>query len=128
MDLLLDTHTLIWMSSQPDRLSSPARVFLENENNTVAVSMISFWEMAIKIGLGKLDLGTNWMSRLLKFMADNAVSTLPLCPEHCTTLSALPFIHRDPFDRMLISQALSENLILVTKDSHMRNYGVEVVW
>ncbi|RLJ20370.1 PIN domain nuclease [bacterium endosymbiont of Escarpia laminata] len=128
MDLLLDTHAFIWMSSQPQHLSQTARALLEDEKNAVSVSIMSFWEMTIKISLGKLDLGADWMSQLQGFMRDNAVSSLPLRPEHCTTLSSLPFIHRDPFDRMLVAQALSEKLILISKDGGLRGYEVEVVW
>ena len=128
MDLLVDTHAIIWMSSQPHRLSPRARALLEDENNAVSASMASFWEMAIKISLGKLDLGAGWMSKLQDFMRDNAVSILPLRPEHCTTLAALPFLHRDPFDRMLIAQALAEKQILISKDGRLSDYGVEVVW
>jgi len=128
MDLLVDTHVLIWMSSQPQRLSPRARALLEEERNAVSASIASFWEMAIKISLGKLDLGADWMDELQGFMRENAVSSLPLRPEHCTALTALPFLHRDPFDRMLIVQARSENLNLVTKDENMAGYEVAVVW
>lgn len=128
MGLLVDTHTLIWMSGQPHRLSPRARSLLEDENNAVFTSMVSFWEMAIKISLGKLDLGEDWMSKLQDFMNNNAVSNLPLRPEHCTVLASLPFHHRDPFDRMLIAQALSEKLALVSKDGNLSSYEVEVVW
>ncbi len=128
MDLLVDTYALIWMSSQPQRLSPTARALLQDETNAVAASMASFWEMAIKISVGKLDLGADWMHELQNFMRDNAVSILPLRPEHCTTLASLPFVHRDPFDRMLIAQALSEKLILISKDGSLSGYEVEIVW
>ena len=128
MDLLVDTHALIWMSSQPQRLSPRARALLEDEDNAVSASIASFWEMAIKISLGKLDLGMDWMGELQGFMRENAVSSLPLRPEHCIALTSLPFLHRDPFDRMLIVQALSEKLNLVTKDENIAGYEVAVVW
>lgn len=128
MDLLVDTHALIWMSSQTHRLSPHTCALLEDETNAVSASMVSFWEMAIKISLGKLDLGTDWMHKLQVFMHDNAVSCIPLRTEHCTTLASLPFHHRDPFDRMLIAQAQSEKLILISKDERLRGYEVEVVW
>ena len=128
MDFLIDTHVLIWMSSQPHRLSPRARALLEDENNAVSVSIVSFWETAIKIGLGKLDLGEDWISRLQGFMRDNAVSSLPLRSEHCAILTSLPFVHRDPFDRMLIAQALSETLVLMSKDTRLSGYAIEVVW
>ncbi len=128
MDVLVDTHALIWMSSQPHRLSPRTRALLEDETNAVSASMLSFWEIAIKISLGKLDLGVDWMGELQGFMRENAVSSIPLRPEHCTTLASLPFLHRDPFDRMLIAQALSEKLILISRDGSLSGYEVEVVW
>jgi len=128
MDLLLDTHALLWMSGQPHRLSPRAAALLEDEDNAVFASMVSFWEMAIKISIGKLELEAEWMERLQGFMRDNTVSNLPLRPHHCTTLASLPFHHRDPFDRMLIAQAQSENLILVSRDGNLGEYDVEVVW
>ena len=128
MDLLVDTHAIIWMSSQPHRLSPTVRALLEDENNAVSVSMISFWDMAIKISLGKLDLSAGWMGKLQDFMRDNAVFNLPLRPEHCTTLASLPFLHRDPFDRMLIAQALTEKQTLISKDRSMSSYEIEVIW
>jgi len=128
MDLLVDTHALIWMSSQPQHLSSRARALLEDEDNAVSASMASFWEMAIKISLGKLDLGVDWMGELQGFMRENAVSSLPLRTEHCIALTSLPFLHHDPFDRMLIVQAQSEKLNLVTKDENIAGYEVAVVW
>ncbi|HEC13671.1 MAG TPA: type II toxin-antitoxin system VapC family toxin [Acidiferrobacteraceae bacterium] len=128
MDLLVDTHTLIWMSSQTNRLSSKANSLLEDANNTVYASILSSWELGIKISLGKLDLGKNWMQKLQGFMRANAISSLPLRPEHCTVLAVLPFHHRDPFDRMLIAQAQTENLILISKDRRLRDYEIEVIW
>ncbi|VAX10454.1 hypothetical protein MNBD_GAMMA26-211 [hydrothermal vent metagenome] len=128
MDILVDTHALIWMSSQPQRLSPRAVSLLEDETNTVFSSMISFWEIAIKTSLGKLELGSDWMPRLHGFMRDNAVEYLPLRTEHCTMLASLPFHHRDPFDRMLVAQAQSEKLVLVSKDKRLQDYAVEIVW
>jgi PIN domain nuclease of toxin-antitoxin system len=128
MELLVDTHTLIWMSCQPESLSPRARMLLEDGDNRVYVSMASFWEMAIKISLGKLDLGSNWMSKLQGFMGENAIVILPQRPKHCTVLATLPFHHRDPFDRMLIAQALAENQYLVSKDQAFTHYDVGVIW
>ena len=78
--------------------------------------------------LGKLDLGPDWMDELLGFMTENAVSRLPMRAEHCIALASLPFLHRDPFDRMLIVQAQSEKLNLVTKDENIAGYEVAIVW
>jgi len=128
VDLLVDTHALIWMSGQPARLSPRARALLEDENNAVFASIVSFWEMAIKISLEKLDLGANWMGKLRGFMRGNAISNLSVRPEHCTTVASLPFLHRDPFDRMLVAQAMAETQTLISKDPNLARYDVEVVW
>ena len=128
MNLLMDTHVFIWMSSDPDRLSPRVRSLLEDEANDVSVSIVSFWEMAIKIGLGKLELGTDWMRRLQAFMRDNTISHLPIRPEHCTALVSLPFHHRDPFDRMLVAQSQSEKMSLVSRDTSLRQYAIECIW
>ena len=128
MNLLVDTHVLIWMSSQPNRLSEHSVEVLENEANTVSASLLSFWEIAIKISIGKLDLKPNWIQLLQTFMRNNSVSSLPLRLEHCATLAALPFHHRDPFDRMLVAQAKSESLSLVSQDVVLSRYDVDVVW
>lgn len=128
MDLLLDTHAFICMSSDPNRLSPRVRRLLEDEANAVSVSIISYWEMAIKISLGKLDLGTNWMRRLQAFMRDNAVSSLPIRSDHLTALVSLPFHHRDPFDRMLVAQSQAERMSLVSRDANLGQYTVECIW
>jgi len=128
MNLLLDTHVLIWMSSDPERLSPRVRRLLEDETNGVAVSMVSFWEMAIKTSLGKLQLGPDWMRRLQAFMRDNAVTTVPIRSEHCAVLISLPFHHRDPFDRMLVAQSQSENMSLVSRDKSLKQYAIDCIW
>jgi len=128
MNLLLDTHAFIWMSGAPERLSPRVRGLLEDETNAVSVSMVSYWEMAIKIGLGKLDLGPDWTRRFQSFMHDNTISSLPIRPEHCTALVSLPFHHRDPFDRMLVAQSQSEKMGLVSRDSSLGQYAIECIW
>ncbi len=128
MNLLLDTHAFIWMSGAPERLSPRVYDLLEDDNNAVAVSMVSYWEMAIKIGLGKLDLGPDWTRRLQAFMHDNRVSSLPIRPAHCTAVASLPFHHRDPFDRMLVAQAKSEKLSLISRDASLVRYDIDCIW
>ena len=116
------------MSSAPERLSPRVRRLLEDETNAVSVSMVSYWEMANKIGLGKLDLGPDWMRRLQSFMHDNTISSLPIRSEHCTALVSLPFHHRDPFDRLLVAQSQSEKMCLVSRDTSLELYAIGCIW
>lgn len=83
MQLLLDTHTLIWMGTQPGRFSSSTTVLLEDESNVVYASIISLWELAIKISIGKLDMGNNWLQDIQHFMRENAIDSMPIKPQHC---------------------------------------------
>ncbi len=128
MQLLLDTHTLIWMGTQPGRFSSSTTVLLEDESNVVYASIISLWELAIKISIGKLDMGNNWLQDIQHFMRENAIDSMPIKPQHCDLITNLPLHHRDPFDRMLIAQAQYENLALVTADKSIHQYDIEVIW
>ena len=128
MQLLLDTHTLIWMGAQPDRFTSQTAALLEDESNSVYASIVSLWELAIKTSIGKLDLGNDWLQNIEHYMKDNTIENMPVKPQHCNLLTELPLHHRDPFDRMLIAQAQYENLALVTADKHIHQYDIEVIW
>lgn len=124
--LLLDTHTLLWSMSGSTRLSERAReAMLHGENH---VSIATFWELGIKVSLGKLELAPEWRRRTIRYMERYGIHLLPVEPHHCELLSTLPVHHRDPFDRMLIAQAQSEGLALVTADGHMKAYGAACVW
>jgi len=126
--LLLDTHALLWMSDTSDRLSAPAVKAVLEVRNELLLSVASWWEIAIKIGLGKLDLKPDWAAALKREMRHNGITWLPVRPEHCERIPHLPFHHRDPFDRILVAQAQCENLGIVTADPHFAPYGVTVVW
>lgn len=128
MKALLDTHALLWMSAGSDRLSPLARTTILDDRNTLFVSVASWWEIAIKIGLGKLELQPTWAVVLKREMRHNGIEWLPVRPEHCERLPELPFHHRDPFDRLLIAQAQIESLAVVTADPQFRGYGIEVIW
>lgn len=128
MRLLLDTHALLWMCSDGDRLSERARAAILDERNELLFSVAGWWEIAIKIGLGKLDLQANWAATIKKEMRHNGIEWLPVRPEHCERITFLPFHHRDPLDRLLIAQAQAEKLEIVTCDPHFAAYGVQVLW
>jgi PIN domain nuclease of toxin-antitoxin system len=128
MKLLLDTHILIWSLEENPRLAKHLIDMLENEGNQLLVSQASFFEMAIKINLGKLEspLGLSF-PQLKNHLEQRNVVVLALEPEHLETLRGLPLHHKDPFDRMLIAQALTENATLVSDDEFFKLYAVELV-
>lgn len=128
MRLLLDTHTLLWMCDCSERLSVQAASALQNPRNDLFLSVASWWEIAIKVGLGKLDLRSDWSTAIKREMRHNGVGWLSVRPEHCERIPRLPFHHRDPFDRLLVAQALCEELSIVTADPHFDSYGVATIW
>lgn len=121
MKLLLDTHVLLWAAGEPDKLPREAREMLSVPDNALFFSAASLWEVAIKNGLGRDDFAVD--ARLLRRgLLDNGYSELPVASEHAVALDALPPIHRDPFDRMLICQAVVEGITLLTADDIVARY------
>lgn len=122
---LLDTSTLLWALGSPERLSQRARRLVETGQNVVSVA--SYWEVVIKAQKGLLtiaDLPT-WWRRATEL---TAAHVLPIRASHVTALSALPLLHRDPFDRILIAQAVAEGLDFVTNDAPISEYPVKTLW
>ncbi len=128
MKLLLDTHALIWLISGDQRLGERAREVFVNQENLLFFSKASLWEMTIKISLGKLVLVKNWLTVIENEMQSNGIQWLEIETGHCKTLADLPFHHRDPFDRLLISQAISESMSIVSIDQQFSAYPVEIIW
>jgi PIN domain nuclease of toxin-antitoxin system len=132
MKLLVDTHVFLWSVISPEKLSAKARSALENPANEVFLSAVTLWEISLKSALGKLDLEGATPAE----MPDAAIATgyrlLPLHPEVAAGFFQLPRReHKDPFDRMLIWQAMSEGFLLVSKDPHVRLYaelGLKALW
>lgn len=128
MRLLLDTHAVIWAVEQPAQLSPNARSALEDTSNQIVISAATVWEIAIKVGLGRLSLSMpyrEWMNRAL---ADLGATLLPITVEYAAAQATLPNHHGDPFDRMLIAQARVDNLPLVSSDNALDQYGISRVW
>lgn len=123
MRLLLDTHVLVWWASADVALPMSVQNELESPENQVFFSAVSTAELAIKTSLGKLQVA----DRLLGSSPDASFNELPLTSAHAAVLADLPLLHRDPFDRMLVAQALVEGLVLVTVDSRVRAYDVPVL-
>lgn len=122
MNLLLDTHILLWAAGQPDRLPEECRDLLVTPSNNLIFSAASLWEISIKSGLGRSDFNVD-PARLRRMLLLNAYRELAVCSEHAVAVSSLPLLHKDPFDRMLITQARTEEMLLITSDSLVAAYG-----
>ena len=127
MRLLLDTHTLIWYAGKQSALSTVARNAIEDNASDLFISIASIWEMNIKAGTGKLRLGAS-VAGIVSWYKTKGATILDIKEEHAHGVRLLPSIHRDPFDRMLVSQAKYEGLSIVTVDENIRQYPVEWVW
>ena len=123
MKLLLDTHALLWELARPGELAPEARRRLQDPGNTVFVSVASAWEMEIKRALGKLDAPSD----LSEQMQRQRFAELPVHLRHIQALKGLPSLHRDPFDRLLVAQALADELVVVTRDARIRAYPIRSI-
>jgi PIN domain nuclease of toxin-antitoxin system len=121
MKFLLDTHLLLWTAGDPKRLSTKARKLINEPASELFFSAASLWEIAIKNGLGRDDFKVD--ARLLRRgLLDNGYSELPIGSEHAVAIDSLPPIHKDPFDRMLVAQAMVEGITLLTSDAVVAQY------
>ena len=127
MKLLLDTHIFIWWVDQPEKLSLAALSALEDEANELLLSVASVWEMQIKIQLGKLKLSLPLKELINNQQETNDLTVSPVALTHVLALDALPFHHKDPFDRLLIAQGILEGLTVVTADSQFSAYSVKLL-
>jgi PIN domain nuclease of toxin-antitoxin system len=128
VNLLIDSHTLIWSYFDPSRLSSTARSEMTSTGNWVFVSAASVWEIAIKISTGKLSIAESFPDFIQHAIFDNGFILLPIEPRHATALIGLPYHHRDPFDRLLIAQAMIESIPIVSDDAAFDSYPVRRIW
>jgi PIN domain nuclease of toxin-antitoxin system len=128
MRLLLDTHIFLWWELEPEKLSSAALVCLEAEENQLIISMASIWEMQIKIQLGKLQLKRGLADVINRQRKENGLAVLPVEISYIIALEKLPSFHKDPFDRMLIAQAMTENIAIITADQAFHHYPINTIW
>jgi PIN domain nuclease of toxin-antitoxin system len=128
MKLLLDTHTALWWVNEHEKLSSEAKAMLLNETYLLYISIASAWEISIKVSLGKLLEFTGGARAFLAQVADMPVYLLPILPQHIEMVENLPFIHRDPFDRLLVATAKAEGMTILTADANIHKYDVPSVW
>ncbi len=129
MRLLLDTHALIWAIVAPDRLSQPARAALTASSAEVYASHVSLWEMAIKRRIGKLDsLDRSALDWFETYVPRSHMLQLPIAAAHIGAVEVLEAKHNDPFDRLLVAQAIHEGLTVVTGDELVSQYEIESIW
>ena len=127
MDLLLDTNAFLWFCEDNPKLSSTTKQYIENQNNTSFVSMASLWEIAIKLSLGKIKLKIPF-EKFIELVEDNGFKILSITFEHTLNVSQLEFYHRDPFDRLIISKGIVEDIPIISADSKLDNYTVNRIW
>lgn len=128
MRLLLDTHTFLWFIIDDPQLSSMARNLIQDPVNEVEISPASYWEIAIKIKLGKYTLPHPYQQFMETQIAVNEFRILPIEPRHTALLTTLDLHHKDPFDRLLVAQAVTENIPIISVDSQLDPYGVTRLW
>jgi PIN domain nuclease of toxin-antitoxin system len=122
------THLFIWIENNTAALSPTAFTIIADKNNTIFLSLASVWEMQIKIQIGKLKLVNDLSDVVEEQQQVNSLQLLPISPQHIYNLSQLPFHHKDPFDRLLSSQAITEGFALLSQDSKVAAYGANVIW
>ena len=128
MKTIIDTHALIWAVDDPERLGSKARAIINDSMNEILFSSGSIWELAIKIGLGKLTLSLPFPTWMNQAVTDLSLAILPITIECADAQSRLDNHHRDPFDRLLIAHALVMSAPLISSDSIFDHYGIDRIW
>jgi PIN domain nuclease of toxin-antitoxin system len=128
MKLLLDAHTFLWFVWDDVQLTNSAKELITNPANQKFVSAAICWEIAIKMSIGKLDLGEPYRPFMHREIARNNFDILPMSVDHAAAVSVLPFHHRDPFDRMLIAQAMVEHVPIVSGDTAFDAYPITRLW
>lgn len=124
--ILLDTHTLLWYLYDNPNLSSKAKALVDNAEDAY-YSIATLWEIAIKVGLGKLKIGYS-MVDIAELCKVKDIQLLQIVPEHLDVLKTLPQIHKDPFDRIIIAQAMVSGLTIITKDKVIPKYNIQTLW
>ena len=128
MRLLLDTHTFLWWINNDPSLSEPARIAISSKVNECYLSLASCWELAIKTSIGKLQLTKSVDRFIPEELAANDFQLLSIDFRHVAKVETLPFHHRDPFDRLLVAQALIEKMTIISADAVLSEYGIKRLW
>ncbi|MEO0556762.1 MAG: type II toxin-antitoxin system VapC family toxin [Bacteroidota bacterium] len=128
MRLLLDTHTFLWFIGGDRRLSEPAKRLILDPENERLLSVASLWGMAIKSRLGRLELALPFSALVEEQVRGNAIDVLPIRASHLDSVAQLPFHHKDPFDRLIVAQAMAEEIPVLSRDGAFSDYEIEVLW
>lgn len=128
MKVLLDTHILLWLASEPHKLSEQAMMTCQSQENQLMVSIASFWELSIKMSLGKISLQDNALDTLKHWCQEMGIEILPITVDDCERVRLLPFHHRDPFDRIIIAQSQQNQAQIISADGFFSAYECSVVW
>ncbi len=128
MNVLLDTHAFLWFVLDNPKLTRPAQDIIRDPQNVVLISPASYWEVAIKISLRKFSLNVPYTTFWQTTLSASGMSILPIEVRHTAELIALPYHHKDPFDRLIVAQSLADELPLVSGDSILDVYGVRRIW
>lgn len=128
MRLLLDTHTFLWYVDDNPKLSAVAKAAISVPSAEVFISPASYWEIAIKVSTGKHILNRPYLDFIEDHVKRNGFVVLPIEPRHTAVLIGLPFHHKDPFDRLLVAQAIAENIPIVTCDADLAHYPISRIW
>ncbi len=127
MRYLFDANSFLWWNLKSNRLSQNAYTVIEDKTNTILLSLVTIWEIQIKVQLGKLTLQKS-LAEIIEKMREEQIEFLPISIDHILKLDDLPYHHRDPFDRLLIAQSFIENIPIISSDSLFSRYGVHVIW
>jgi PIN domain nuclease of toxin-antitoxin system len=128
MKLLLDTHAALWLINEYEKLSSKASDLILDDNNELFLSVASLWEIAIKVSKGKLTELNGGVNTFITQIENMPIEFLPITPSQTIIIEKLPFLHKDPFDRIIIASAISENMTILTDDDDVQKYNVPSAW
>ena len=128
MDILIDSNAFIWFVTDDRHLSDLGMGYIQDPNNLIFISIASLWELGIKYSLGKLESQLSGFNIVFEQIESNGFEILPISTEHIQVITSLPMHHRDPFDRIIIAQSLTENIPLISSDSKFDDYGVVRLW
>lgn len=128
LKLLLDSHVLIWLQAEPDRISKTALTAITDKSNIRFVSVATFWELTLKCKKGRLELKPDPETFLAKACKLSDIKILPVEAHHVFATQSLPGLHSDPFDQLIVAQAQTEQMTLITADSTIRKYPVSSIW
>jgi PIN domain nuclease of toxin-antitoxin system len=128
MRALLDTNSFLWFISGNEKLSDAAKMFISDFDNELVLSIASLWEIAIKVSIGKLELLQSYDKLIPQQLEENGIDIMPITLQHLSKVIDLSFHHRDPFDRLIIAQALIEEIPVISSDAIFSEYPVKLIW